>query len=68
MTAHEVAQRVKQLAHEAHEAGNRTESEILELIAQGIDREHSDIIARLLRGVRDAYMAGRQDQLKAGGG
>jgi hypothetical protein len=67
MTPHEVAQRVKHLAHEAHEAGNRTESEVLELIAQGFDREHSDILARLLRGVRDAYMAGRQDQLKADG-
>jgi hypothetical protein len=68
MTAQQVADRIKQLAHEAHQAGNQHESEILELTAQGIEREHSDIMLRLLRGIRDAYNAGRTDQMKASQG
>jgi hypothetical protein len=68
MTAQQVADRIKHLAHEAHQAGNQHEFEILELIAQGIERDHSDIMLRLLRGIRDAYNAGRTDQMKASQG
>ena len=49
MTSQEVAGRVHRLAQEAREAGNQQESEILELIAQGIERNRVHL-AKLLKG------------------
>ena len=67
MTTQEIAMQVRQLSHTAKDGGQAREAEVLELIAQGFDSNHSDIIVHLLRSVREAYLAGQRDCAKHSG-
>ncbi len=64
MTALDLATRVKQLSQEAQTSGRAREAEVLDLIAQGFEQDHADILAPLLRSVREAYFAGQRNCAK----
>ena len=67
MTAPEIVAQIKVLSQHAKESGQPSAAKVLDLLAYGIEQDHADIMARLLEGARDAYLAGQRDCAKHSG-